>query len=83
MNLTLDNTNSLDHSVVSGEEGYLAAGLSLSLDDTEMDINLEAMETPSDSESCTFPDSMHELEWEGERKGEGGSKRARETNRWK
>ncbi|XP_067094057.1 bcl-2/adenovirus E1B 19 kDa-interacting protein 2-like protein [Osmerus mordax] len=75
LSLTLENTNSLDRSVVSGEEGYLAAGLSLSPDDTEMDINLEAMETPSDSESCTFPDSMHELEWEDDlpRLGRGES----------
>lgn len=34
-------------------------------DDLELDINLEALETPSDSESYNFPDSMHDLEWEG------------------
>lgn len=31
-----------------------------------LDINLEALETPSGSESGTLPGSVHELEWEGE-----------------
>lgn len=43
------------------------AVLSVSPDETpSLDINLEALETPSDSESGTLPDSMHDLEWEGE-----------------
>lgn len=67
LSLTLSRTDSLDPSKGSGDEGYSAAALSATPDDTpSLDINLEALETPSDSESCTFPDSMHDLEWEGE-----------------
>lgn len=41
--------------------------LSASPDETpSLDINLEALDTPSDSESGTLPDSLHDLEWEGE-----------------
>lgn len=41
--------------------------LSASPDETaSLDINLEALETPSGSESGTLADSVHELEWEGE-----------------
>ncbi|KAI1886018.1 hypothetical protein AGOR_G00209720 [Albula goreensis] len=59
LSLTLDKSDSM----VSDE--FAAAALSATPDDdTELDINLEALETPSDSESCNFPDSMHELEWE-------------------
>ncbi|XP_036822463.1 bcl-2/adenovirus E1B 19 kDa-interacting protein 2-like protein isoform X2 [Oncorhynchus mykiss] len=64
LSLTLSRTDSADRSVKSGDTGYSAAALSPDEDDTELDINLEALETPSDSESCNFPDSMHELEWE-------------------
>ncbi|KAJ8004872.1 hypothetical protein DPEC_G00140810 [Dallia pectoralis] len=64
LSLNLSHTDSVDHSVKSGDTGYSAAALSPDEDDTELDINLEALETPSDSESCNFPDSMHELEWE-------------------
>ncbi|KAM4601298.1 bcl-2/adenovirus E1B 19 kDa-interacting protein 2-like protein isoform 1-T1 [Polymixia lowei] len=65
LSLTLSRTDSLDPSKGSGDEGYSAAALSPTPDDTpSLDINLEALETPSDSESCTFPDSMHDLEWE-------------------
>ncbi|XP_055780714.1 bcl-2/adenovirus E1B 19 kDa-interacting protein 2-like protein isoform X2 [Salvelinus fontinalis] len=64
LSLTLSRTDSADRSVRSGDTGYSAAALSPDEDDTELDINLEALETPSDSESCNFPDSMHELEWE-------------------
>ncbi|XP_067366838.1 bcl-2/adenovirus E1B 19 kDa-interacting protein 2-like protein isoform X5 [Channa argus] len=45
-------------------------------DDTpSLDINLEALETPSDSETGTLPDSTHELEWEDDlpRIGRGGA----------
>lgn len=46
--------------------------LSSSFDETpSIDINLEALETPSDSESGTLPDSLHDLEWEGEKGGWG------------
>lgn len=63
LSLTLDKT-SMDRSMKSDE--FDASALSPSAeDDLEMDINLEALETPSDSESCNFPDSMHDLEWEG------------------
>ncbi|XP_061088481.1 bcl-2/adenovirus E1B 19 kDa-interacting protein 2-like protein isoform X3 [Conger conger] len=59
LSLGLDQSDS----VISDE--FAAAALSTSPeDDTELDINLEALETPSDSESCNFPDSAHELEWE-------------------
>ncbi|XP_051574802.1 BCL2/adenovirus E1B 19 kDa protein-interacting protein 2-like isoform X2 [Myxocyprinus asiaticus] len=62
LSLTLDKT-STDRSMKSDE--FDASALSPSVDDDlEMDINLEALETPSDSESCNFPDSMHDLEWE-------------------
>lgn len=63
LSLTLDKT-SIDRSMKSDE--FDASVLSPSPDDDlELDINLEALETPSDSESCNFPDSMHDLEWEG------------------
>ncbi|XP_042628853.1 BCL2/adenovirus E1B 19 kDa protein-interacting protein 2-like [Cyprinus carpio] len=62
LSLTLDKT-STDRSMKSDE--FDASALSPSPDDDlEMDINLEALETPSDSESYNFPDSMHDLEWE-------------------
>lgn len=62
LSLTLDKT-STDRSLKSDE--FEASALSPSPDDDlEMDINLEALETPSDSESYNFPESMHDLEWE-------------------
>ncbi|KAM6968119.1 bcl-2/adenovirus E1B 19 kDa-interacting protein 2-like protein [Aplochiton taeniatus] len=65
LSVTLEGSDSLNRSVVSGDEGFSAAGLSASQDGTpSLDINLEALDTPSDSESCNFPDSMHDLEWE-------------------
>uniref|UniRef100_A0A4W5LZI6 BCL2 interacting protein like n=1 Tax=Hucho hucho TaxID=62062 RepID=A0A4W5LZI6_9TELE len=81
LSLTLSRTDSADRSVKSGDTGYSAAALSPDEDDTELDINLEALETPSDSESCNFPDSMHELEWEGERRNKNWSGRVREETR--
>lgn len=46
-------------------DGFVA--LSSSFDETpSIDINLEALETPSDSESGTLPGSLHDLEWDGE-----------------
>uniref|UniRef100_A0A667YFW1 BCL2 interacting protein like n=1 Tax=Myripristis murdjan TaxID=586833 RepID=A0A667YFW1_9TELE len=51
-----------DSSRESGD-GFSAAGLSP--DETpSFDINLEALETPSDSETGTLPDSSHDLEWD-------------------
>ncbi|KAM3873563.1 bcl-2/adenovirus E1B 19 kDa-interacting protein 2-like protein [Diretmus argenteus] len=65
LNLTLSRSHSLDPSRGSGEDRYSAAGLSPSPDETpSLDINLEALDTPSDSETCTLPDSTHDLEWE-------------------
>ncbi|XP_051999551.1 BCL2/adenovirus E1B 19 kDa protein-interacting protein 2-like isoform X2 [Xyrauchen texanus] len=62
LSLNLDKT-STDRSVKSDE--FDASALSPSVDDDlAMDINLEALETPSDSESFNFPDSMHDLDWE-------------------
>ncbi|KAL4646747.1 bcl-2/adenovirus E1B 19 kDa-interacting protein 2-like protein [Arapaima gigas] len=59
LSLTLDRKDS----VISDE--FSNAALSPSPDeDVDLDINLEAMETPSDSESGNFPDSLHDLEWE-------------------
>ncbi|XP_064818422.1 bcl-2/adenovirus E1B 19 kDa-interacting protein 2-like protein isoform X1 [Oncorhynchus masou masou] len=81
LSLTLSRTDSADRSVKSGDTGYSAAALSPDEDDTELDINLEALETPSDSESCNFPDSMHELEWEGERGDKNWSGRVRGETR--
>lgn len=63
LSLTLDKI-STDRSLKSDE--FDASALSPSYeDDPDLDINLEALETPSDSESCNFPDSMRDLEWEG------------------
>ncbi|XP_028834601.1 bcl-2/adenovirus E1B 19 kDa-interacting protein 2-like protein isoform X2 [Denticeps clupeoides] len=69
LSLTLDKTDSLDHSLKSEE--FSAAALSPSPDDTELDINLEALETPSDSESYNW-------EWEDDlpRMGRRKSRRA-------
>ncbi|KPP69826.1 bcl-2/adenovirus E1B 19 kDa-interacting protein 2-like protein-like [Scleropages formosus] len=59
LSLTLDRSDSVF------SEDFTSAALSPSPDDDEdLDINLDAMETPSDSESCTFPGSMVDLEWE-------------------
>ncbi|XP_063054769.1 bcl-2/adenovirus E1B 19 kDa-interacting protein 2-like protein isoform X2 [Engraulis encrasicolus] len=62
LSLTLDQADSLERSLKSDE--FSAAALSPSPDDTDMDINLDALETPSDSESCNFPGSTYDLEWE-------------------
>lgn len=58
----------------SSADGFSAAALTP--DDTpSLDINLEALETPSGSESGTLPDSMHDLEWEDDlpRMARGGA----------
>lgn len=54
-------------SLTLSHDGFSAAALSGTPDDMlSLDINLEALETPSDSETGTLPDSTHELEWDGE-----------------
>lgn len=61
LSLTLNRRDSNDRN------SFSAAALSGTPDDTpSLDINLEALETPSDSETGTLPDSMHDLEWDGE-----------------
>lgn len=61
LSLTLSRRDSHDPS----SDGY--AALSVTPDETpSLDINLEALETPSGSETGTLPDSLHELEWDGE-----------------
>lgn len=63
LSLTLSGKDSHDRS----NDGFSAAALSTTPDETpSLDINLEALETPSGSETGTLPDSVHELEWEGE-----------------
>ncbi|MBN3300016.1 BNIP2 protein, partial [Amia calva] len=60
-------------------DDFGAAALSPSPDD-DFDINLEDLDTPSDSESWTFPESTHDLEWEddlprmGRERGARGAK---------
>ncbi|XP_030213913.1 bcl-2/adenovirus E1B 19 kDa-interacting protein 2-like protein [Gadus morhua] len=69
LNLSLSNSRG------SGEEFYGHASLSPTPEETpSLDVYLEALETPSDSESCTFPDNMTDLEWEDDlpRVGRGG-----------
>ena len=62
LSLTLSRRDSHDPS----NDGFSAAALSATPDDTpSLDINLEALETPSGSETGTLPDSG-ELEWDGE-----------------
>lgn len=62
LNVSLSRRDSCDPS----SDGF--AALSASPDETpSLDINLEALETPSDSETGTLPDSVHELEWDGEK----------------
>ncbi|XP_041843702.1 bcl-2/adenovirus E1B 19 kDa-interacting protein 2-like protein isoform X2 [Melanotaenia boesemani] len=71
LSLTLSHCDSHDPN-----DGFSAAALSGSPDETpSLDINLEALETPSDSETGTLPDSMHDLEWEDDlpRMGKGGA----------
>lgn len=63
LSLTLSGRDSHDLS----SDGFTAAALSATPDEAlSLDINLEALETPSDSETGTLPDSLHDLEWEGE-----------------
>ncbi|XP_026173421.1 bcl-2/adenovirus E1B 19 kDa-interacting protein 2-like protein [Mastacembelus armatus] len=72
LSLTLSRGESHDLS----HDDFSAAALSPTPDETpSLDINLEALETPSDSETGTLPDSTHELEWEDDlpRTGRGGA----------
>ncbi|TNN02037.1 bcl-2/adenovirus E1B 19 kDa-interacting protein 2-like protein [Takifugu flavidus] len=60
---TLSVTLSHQDSADLPADGFVA--LSSSFDETpSVDINLEALETPSDSESGTLPGSLHDLEWD-------------------
>lgn len=61
LSLTLSRRDSYDPSA----DGFSAAGLSPE-EMLSLDINLEALETPSDSETGSLPDNTHEWEWEGE-----------------
>lgn len=72
LSLTLGCSDSHDQS----NDGFSAAALSTTPDETpSLDINLEALETPSGSETGTLPDSHHELEWEDDlpRMSRGGA----------
>ncbi|XP_035512201.1 bcl-2/adenovirus E1B 19 kDa-interacting protein 2-like protein [Morone saxatilis] len=72
LSLTLGHRDSRDPSC----DGLSAAALSATPDETpSLDINLEALETPSGSETGTLPDSVHELEWEDDlpRMARGGA----------
>lgn len=77
MNLMLNRQDSHDPS----SDGFSAAALSGTAEDViSLDINLEALETPSDSETGTLPDGT-ELEWEDDlprvaRGGAGGGAEA-------
>ncbi|XP_028280887.1 bcl-2/adenovirus E1B 19 kDa-interacting protein 2-like protein isoform X1 [Parambassis ranga] len=71
LSLTLSHRDSHDLN-----DSFSAAALSATPDETpSLDINLEALETPSDSETGTLPDSTHDLEWEDDlpRMGRGGA----------
>ncbi|MEQ2279995.1 hypothetical protein AMECASPLE_014930 [Ameca splendens] len=70
LSVTLSQRDSHD----TNNDSFSAAALSGTPDETpSLDINLEALETPSDSETGTLPDSMHDLEWEDDlpRMGKG------------
>ncbi|XP_072249519.1 bcl-2/adenovirus E1B 19 kDa-interacting protein 2-like protein isoform X1 [Leuresthes tenuis] len=72
LSLTLSNRDSPDPNI----DSFSAAALSGTPDETpSLDINLEALETPSDSETGTLPDSTHDLEWDDDlpRMGKGGA----------
>ncbi|KAM4735636.1 bcl-2/adenovirus E1B 19 kDa-interacting protein 2-like protein isoform 2-T2 [Anableps anableps] len=71
LSVTLSQRDSHD-----ANDSFSAAALSGTPDETpSLDINLEALETPSGSETGTLPDSMHDLEWEDDlpRMGKGRS----------
>ncbi|XP_068178981.1 bcl-2/adenovirus E1B 19 kDa-interacting protein 2-like protein isoform X2 [Antennarius striatus] len=73
LSLTLSGRDSQDPS----SDGF--AALSATPDEAaSLDINLEALETPSGSETGTLPDSLHELEWEDDlpRMARGGARTA-------
>ncbi|XP_029282886.1 bcl-2/adenovirus E1B 19 kDa-interacting protein 2-like protein [Cottoperca gobio] len=61
LSLTLSRRDSHDPS----SDSFSAAALSGTPEETpSLDINLEALETPSGSETGTLPDGVYELEWE-------------------
>ncbi|KAM9851933.1 bcl-2/adenovirus E1B 19 kDa-interacting protein 2-like protein isoform 2-T2 [Aulostomus maculatus] len=72
ISLTLSRRGSHDQS----NDGFSAAGLSATPEETpSLDINLEALETPSDSETETLPPEIaQDLEWEGDLPKTGNSR---------
>lgn len=72
LSVTLSQRDSHD----PNNDSFSAAALSGTPDETpSLDINLEALETPSGSETGTLPDSMFDLEWDDDlpRMGKGRS----------
>lgn len=62
LSLTLSHPDSQD----TNNDSFSAAALSGTPEETpSLDLNLEALDTPSDSETGTLPDGLHDLEWEG------------------
>ncbi|XP_013884010.1 bcl-2/adenovirus E1B 19 kDa-interacting protein 2-like protein isoform X2 [Austrofundulus limnaeus] len=61
LSLTLSHPDSQD----MNNDSFSAAALSGTPEETpSLDLNLEALDTPSDSETGTLPDGLHDLEWE-------------------
>ncbi|KAM3614755.1 uncharacterized protein V6R79_018798 [Siganus canaliculatus] len=65
----------LSHRDSQSNDGFSATVLSTPDETLSLDINLEALETPSGSETGTLPDSVHELEWDDDlpRMSRGGA----------
>uniref|UniRef100_A0A3P9HZQ4 BCL2 interacting protein like n=1 Tax=Oryzias latipes TaxID=8090 RepID=A0A3P9HZQ4_ORYLA len=62
LSLTLNQRDPQDPSC----DSFSAAALSATDETPSLDINLDALETPSGSETGTLPDGVHDLEWEGD-----------------
>lgn len=75
LSLTLNQRDPQDPSC----DSFSAAALSATDETPSLDINLDALETPSGSETGTLPDGVHDLEWEGESGRETGGKGQRYT----
>uniref|UniRef100_A0A8C7WZ70 BCL2 interacting protein like n=1 Tax=Oryzias sinensis TaxID=183150 RepID=A0A8C7WZ70_9TELE len=69
LSLTLNQRDPQDPS----SDSFSAAALSATDETPSLDINLDALETPSGSETGTLPDGVHDLEWEDDlpRTGKG------------
>uniref|UniRef100_A0A3B3HZK2 BCL2 interacting protein like n=1 Tax=Oryzias latipes TaxID=8090 RepID=A0A3B3HZK2_ORYLA len=69
LSLTLNQRDPQDPSC----DSFSAAALSATDETPSLDINLDALETPSGSETGTLPDGVHDLEWEDDlpRTGKG------------